>query len=205
MPRCANKNCKEKFVPRYFLQKHCMEKDECIRAEIDLKTAQAWKKDKQILKVETHSKEYRSTFQNEVNKLSRMIDESFGFTNCIDCDKDLSGHQIDACHLISRKKNSSLRWNLHNLHSGHNHCNFYNERHESNYKKGLEKRYGKEYKEMVENLPIQFKEAKISNLEVFEKLKIVRGLIRHFNTYEFESATQARTSFNNIIGIYKVS
>ena len=37
MPTC--KQCKDKFIPKYFLQKHCMKNDVCVRAELDMKYA----------------------------------------------------------------------------------------------------------------------------------------------------------------------
>ena len=115
---------------------------------------------------------------------------------------DSQKNQIDACHLISRKKNSTLKYHLHNLHSGHNHCNIYNTEHESNYKKGLVLRYGKEYLEMVEGLPQVYKELHLSNNEVIEKLAIVRKINRTFDTYLITSGDTAREMFNKIINIY---
>lgn len=203
MPRCLNKDCREKFKAKYFLQKHCMEKDECITAELELKKATIWKEKRAVMKIDTHSKEYKKALQNEINILSRKIDASVGFNNCIDCGKPFDKHQIDACHLISKGSNSSLKYNLHNLHSGHNHCNFYNPIHESNYKKGLVLRYGNVYLEMVEGLPLKYKEIHLSNTEIHEKLTFVRKLNRSFNTYQLFDGNQARQLFNNLIGIYK--
>lgn len=200
MPRCLL--CKEKFKPKYFLMKHCMEKDECIQAEIEMKKATIWKEKRKELKVETHSKEYRKYLQDEINLLSRLIDEAFGFDTCIDCNKPFGSHQIDACHLISRKKNNSLRWNLHNLHRGHNHCNFYNEKHEGNFKEGIIRRYGKEYLEEIEGLTLKYPKIKLSNKEVHEKLILVRKINRNFYTYKLEHPIATREMFNKIIGIY---
>ena len=133
-----------------------------------------------------------------------MIDAKFKIVNCIDCDKlmDKEKNQIDACHLISKGSNSTLRWHLHNLHSGHNHCNFYSSKHESNYRKNLAIRYGNEYLEMINGLPLVYKTIKLSSFEIVEKLKIVRKLIRDFETLEFESPIAARTLLNKVIGIY---
>ncbi len=203
--RC--KFCNEHFKQIQPLQYLCMPPKDCSWKYQNLlkdnKAKKEWRDQKKVLKVETHSKEYKKSLQDEINKLSRMIDEYFEFP-CIDCDKflDKEKHQIDACHLHSRKKNGTIRHNLHNLHSGHNYCNTHNENHESNYKKVLEKRYGNEYLIMVENLPIQYKEVHLSNIEVVEKLAIVRKLIRTFHTYKFQTAIEARNLFNTIIGIY---
>lgn len=213
------KQCKDKFIPNYFLQKWCLEKDECIKAfsnwvseQNKKKIDKAMKKEKQAedekwkgVKVVVYEKENKEVLQNEINKLSKLIDASFGLTECIDCGGylDKEKNQIDACHLISRKKNGTLKYNLHNLHSGHNHCNVYNESHESNYKKGLINRYGRDYLEMVESLPIKYKEIHLSSAELVEKIKLVRKVIRTFHTYQLTDSAKARTLFNNLIGIYK--
>lgn len=201
------RHCKTKFIQRTFLQKYCCETDECSKAfsEYAKKAMQKnWKKEKQVMKIDVYVKENKTDLQKEVNKLARMIDAKFEYV-CIDCGKELNKekHQIDACHLISRKKNSTLRYNLHNLHSGHNHCNTMNESHETNYKIGLEQRYGKEYATMViDELKVKYKEIHLSNVEVSEKLKLVRAIVRNFDTYSFTDSVNARNVLNNLIGIY---
>lgn len=153
------------------------------------------------MKIDAHSKEHRNTLQDLVNALARKIDEIFGYVNCIDCDMFM-GKQIDAAHFHSRKKNGTIKYNLHNLHSATNYCNRHSDLHHVNYKTGLQKRYGLEYLQRVENLPIQYKSIKLSNLEVYEKLRVVRLLIRTAHTFKFNSAIEARDHFNSVINIY---
>lgn len=207
MPRC--RECKEKFEPRTFLQKYCRKNENCLTAEsqfarekVKQKNDKDWKVKKAEMKVNSHSKENKKHLQDEINKLSRLIDAKLGFNDCIDCQKPFNNHQIDACHFFSKGSNSTLALNLHNLHSGHNHCNFYNPQHESNYKKGLVLRYGKEYLEMLYEIPVEYDHIKLTNLERVEKLKIVRKIIRTFDTYVLTDGKQARTLFNKVIGIY---
>ena len=205
--RC--KQCNERFQQVRTFQYLCMPPKDCswkYQKILKLKKeAKEWKDKKAEMKIDTHSKEHKKSLQNEINKLSKLIDFHFDNFNCIDCGMFLNRdiHQIDACHLISVKKNSSLRYNLHNLHSGHNHCNCYNENHETSYKKGIVERYGIEYLNIIETLPIKHKEIKLSNVEVSEKLVLVRKLIRTFDTYKFNTAVEGRSILNNIIGIYK--
>jgi len=201
MPRC--KNCKVKFTPKFFLQKYC-DADICQSVMITEAREKVVKEKIKSWKPNTHAKENKKDLQDEINKLSRMIDVAYGNNTCIDCGLilDKEKNQIDAAHFISRGSNCTLRYNMHNLHSAHNHCNVWNEKHETNYKKGLINRYGFEYLNMVEELPLKYKEIHLSNVEVAEKLKLVRLLIRTFGTYKFESAIQARNIFNNLIGIY---
>lgn len=59
MPRC--KNCKDKFDQKYFLQKYCMKKDECI------KEAYKSKIQKPIKKVSEKTKKLNATY----NKLRK--------------------------------------------------------------------------------------------------------------------------------------
>lgn len=210
MPRC--RLCGDKFVAKRFLQKHCMNNDECTDAEIKMvvennrklsekKEKKEWNEKKAEMKVDTHAKEYKNSLQNEINKLSRMIDLKFEYLTCIDCEKNY-GKQQDAAHFHGRGSNSTLRYHLHNLHSANSQCNLYSDVHHVNYAKGLEKRYGKEYLMYVENLRLSIKEIHLTNKDVVEKLKIVRDIIRHFDTYQFESSLDARTILNGLIGIY---
>jgi hypothetical protein len=54
----------------------------------------------------------------------------------------------------------------------------------------------------VEELPIRYKYIKVSAVEVYEKLKIVRSLVKNFDTFKAENGIAMREMFNNIIGIY---
>lgn len=194
--------CKEKFTPQYStIQPTCS-----IKCTIELnnrKKAKALDEKVKVMKIDTHSKEYRNTLQDEINRLSRKIDEVHGYILCIDeCGRGY-GKQTDAAHYHSRGQNSSLRYNLHNIHSANSQCNQHSDKHREGYKIGLEKRYGTDYLIKVLNLPIVYKEIKLSNQEVYEKLKVVRLIIRTLHTFKFESSIQAREYFNQIIGIYK--
>jgi hypothetical protein len=207
---CKLKGCGEKYEVNPLRPLFpCCSINHAYEYQNYLKSQKKAKEDRDYIakhKPETHKKEYAEKLQDNVNLLSRMIDVKFGLDTCIDCKGylDKEKHQIDACHFHSRKKNGTLRHNLHNLHSGHNFCNVWNKSHEENYKAGLEQRYGVEYMDYVVNqLPLIYKEVHLSSVEVIEKLKIVRAIIRNFNTYKFESSYNARCVLNKIIGIYK--
>jgi hypothetical protein len=162
------------------------------------------KKNKESIKKakdEDDAKKRKEDLQKEINKLSRMIDESFGY-RCIDCDEPYSG-QVDAAHYISRGSNSTLRYNLHNIHSSRAHCNQYSDTHKVGYYKGLIKRYSPEYANYVDSeLANLYPKLKLMDHEVAEKLKITRKLIRTFPTLQFKDGREARESLNKIIGIY---
>lgn len=200
--RCKYSKCGKEFMAFNTLQKTC--NWQCAlkyNAEVaEKKAAQDWNKEKNVLRIDTHSKEYRNTLQAEINKLSRIIDAKF-YSTCIDCGREF-GKQVDAAHFHSRGANSSLRYNLHNLHSAASNCNQFSDTHKEGYLKGLEYRYGSEYRDLVLSLPQQYPEIKISNTEVVEKLKVVRMLIRTHHTFKFDTAVEYREMFNKIIGIY---
>lgn len=204
---CALSTCKKRFKAlsnhHYFCSSICVtakgdENAEKVKAKLK-KTE--WTKEKAELKIDTHSKENRSGLQREINKLARQIDARFGY-GCVDCCGRPYGKQIDGAHFHSVGSNSSLRYNLHNIHSADSQCNQYSNTHISGYKIGLEKRYGKEYLEMVEHLPALHKELRLSNLEISNKLKLVRSLNRNFKIYQLQDGDAARDLFNTLIGIY---
>jgi len=207
LPKCPYH--KTRFIPKWKGMKFCLSDEACKVAatafgiaEVKKKAATDWKKEKATLKPFTHSKEYKADLQREINKLARMIDTMFGFTTCIDCGRAF-GNQCDAAHFNGVGSNHSIRYNLHNLHSAASYCNQFSDKHHSGYVAGLQMRYGKSYLELVEGLPTQYPKVKLSEVEVVEKLKIVRKLIRDFDTFQFENSIQARQSLNTIIGIYK--
>lgn len=160
-----------------------------------------WNKKKQELLPIVHEKKYKGLLQNEVNKLSRMIDEKFGYNLCIDCNKPF-GAQKDAAHFNGVGSNHSIRYNLHNLHTAKSDCNQFSDKHKQGYTIGLKERYGESYLTLVEELPLKYKYIKISAVEVVEKLKIVRSLVKNFDTFQAENSIAMRENFNNIIGIY---
>lgn len=179
-----------------------MEKEECIALEIEMKKATIWKEKRAEWKVETHSKENKKYLQQEINKLARMIDAKFNYP-CIDCCGRSYGKQIDGAHFHSVGSNSTLRYNLHNIHSADSQCNNFSNTHISGYKNGLTLRYGKEYLQMLYEIPVAYDHLKLTNVEIAEKLKIVRSIIRTFDTYSLVDGKSARELFNKLIGIYK--
>ncbi len=166
-----------------------------------------WSNRKQKMQVTTHYKENKKYLQIEINRLAKMIDRRFGFESCIDCGRGFTQDMDrDAGHCHSVGSNESIRYNLHNIHGQKSSCN-------SNglgggkteeYKIGLEQRYGSTYREYVEfEIVRKYKYIGMTKADYPEKLKIVRKLIRDFETFQFEDAIQARHQMNQIIGIYK--
>jgi len=208
MKKC--KSCNEKFEPRFStLEKFCWQ-PECKTIEAMKKLdahkkveQKEWMQRKKKIDIEINPSKYKKMLQEDINKLARMIDNSFNL-NCIDCDKPF-GKQQDGGHFKSVGSNASIRFNLHNIHSQKSECNQngIGGGRERQYYDGLIKRYGQEYAELVDlELQKKYKYLGLKNHEIPEKLKIVRGLIRDFDTFHFENPKQARDVLNKIIGIY---
>ncbi len=206
--RC--KHCREKFEVKTFLQKFCRSNDECKTAEalknleqIKKKENKDWGERRKTMDVECNTKKYKLTLAAECQKLARIIDAKFGFY-CIDCNRPF-GNQTDGGHFNSKGKNMSIAYNLHNIHSQRSECNQngLGGGRERQYYDGLVSRYGKEYAEMVDiGLQKKYKYIGLMSHELPNKIKIVRSIIRTFDTYKFKDSIQARETLNKIIGIY---
>lgn len=202
MPRC--RTCKQKFTPKVFNQKNCFENEECIKAEYLLKRKTQWDKEKKEKEPVLKPKKYKLILAVECQKLARMIDNKFHY-NCIDCNRPF-GKQQDGGHFKSKGSNTTLAYNLHNIHSQRSECNQngIGGGRERQYYDGLVQRYGEEYAEFVDvGLQIKYRYIGLKEAEVPEKIAIVRKLIRDFDTFVLTDGKQARELFNQIIGIYK--
>lgn len=207
------KQCKRSFTPKH--KEPCCS-HECtkiflsgnelylkrIAARAKSEVRKAERKKNRDVRIEVFGSEIKKQLQREINKLSRMIDARFGFKTCIDCGKEF-GKQTDGAHYHGTGSNSSLRYNLHNIHSARSSCNQYSDRHKEGYREGLEKRYGREYMiHVVEELPEIYRFVKLSNIELHEKLILTRKLIREFEGVNYSSSVDARDLMNKHIGIY---
>ena len=197
------KNCKELFMQRRSLQYLCSPKCaiQYANKKVKVKVEKDWNKEKKAIKVNTHVRENKKQLQSQINLLARKIDAYFHY-DCIDCGKPY-GKQVDGAHFESVGSNSTLRYNLHNIHSARSYCNKYSDKHHEGYKQGLVKRYGAEYLELVEGLKLKYKTIDLSNQDIADKLAIVRRLNRDFDTFSLTDGISARNLFNEIIGIYK--
>lgn len=205
MPRCLNKNCREKFEPKRFLQKFC-NKEECQieeRTQIALKNLQVIKKEKTLnMKISAYSKKHKNVLQDEINKLARMIDLKF-YTTCIDCGRTLKD-DIHGSHYNNVGGNENIRYNLHNIHASTGQCNTHKNGNKQGYFQGLKERYIEEYAEYVHfELNKKYKSSHFTEKQIYDTIPIVRKLIREFETFVFTDPIHARTSLNNVIGLYK--
>lgn len=184
MPRC--KYCKELFKPRFFLQKYCMEKDECIKAFTDnhkatkeKNEAKEWAKEKKERKeaIMTHS-EWLKILQVTFNTFIRTRDVN---ENCISCQKPLIGDnpnkpkKFDAGHFRSVGSNPQLRFNEFNTFGQCVHCNRDKHGNLLEYRKNLIIKIGVEKVEWLENFN---ESSKLSIPEIKEKIQYYKNKIK---------------------------
>jgi hypothetical protein len=206
MKKKTCKICKVKYEPLRPLQQICSPK--CAYEYQKKQKEKAWRKEKKErkeklkdMKIRVNHSKNKDSLQREINKLARMIDAEF-YDSCIDCGAYLSG-QVHGSHFHNVGGNENVRYNLHNIHSSTSQCNKWKGGNKVGYQLGLKKRYGDDYFEMVDTMRAKYPSINLNEYDVIDKLKIVRKIIRDFDTYKLYSPTQARRMFNKMIGIYK--
>jgi len=119
--RC--KVCREKFEPRYFLQKACI-KPACLaewsKRDREAKQVQSDKVRREAIKPLS---KWLSEAQAAINRYVRARDAKHG---CISCDKTNSWDgQWHCSHYYSRGHSSALRFNLLNMNKSCSVCNLH--------------------------------------------------------------------------------
>ena len=205
------KNCKKKHEPFNSLDNWCKDID-CQVAKgmflLEKKKKQQkkqWDKEKKAIKDKNGwntNKPPKRVLQEEVNKLSRIIDLHFK-QPCISCG-NTNNVKYDGGHRISVGACSSIRYNLHNIRRQcSKNCNNSLSGNPDGYDQGLKERFGLEYKNYVKyELRKIYSYIDLGSIDYPEKTKLVRKLIRDFDTFKLTDGVQARNLFNKIIGIY---
>lgn len=133
--RC--KHCKEKFVQKAFLQKYCMEKDECIavflaelrakkakenqKAERDQLRAERAEVKKMSEQLKRHS-DWLNDLQKVFNQYIRTRDKN---KPCVSCGCDMTNRKGDASHYYAVSIAPSIRFDEDNVHLACVPCNQY--------------------------------------------------------------------------------
>ena len=150
--RC--KHCKEKFEPKYFLQKFCS-KELCIdasiifaKAKVKEKQAKDWKVEKTALKAKLKTlSELEAEAKKSFQKYIRLRDKDLP---CISCNNSKTNDWAGG-HYFSAGVYSGMIFNEKNCHKQCNtNCNKYQSGNLIEYRKGLINRYGKEFVEQLE-------------------------------------------------------
>ena len=163
MPRC--KHCKEKFIARKFLQKFCMEKDECIKAFLSEIKATKWKADKAVLKDKLKTLgQYEGEAKIAFQRWIRFRDLG---KPCISCGKVTN--EMDAGHFKKAEIYSGVIFNENNCHSQCRKCNRFQNGNELNYRLGLIKRYGLDFANDIEQLANDTRQFKFTKDQLIAK------------------------------------
>ena len=214
MPKC--KHCLIKFEVKRFNQKFCMLTDECQDASIkfvldnnrrlaEKKETDKWKEEKKVMVEKLKNMgDYEKDLQTEINILSRLIDTGCQCISCGNAGKPQAGHYH------SRGKNTTLRFNLNNLHIQCYRCNVQLSANIIGYNKGLISLYGKEYQEYVEyKMPLEFPLIKWTKNDLILWKAQVVAYKKEVAKLEFplcvEDRLYWRGYYNNKIGIYKTN
>jgi len=169
MPRC--KICKDKFEPKYFLQKVCLEPT-CILEWRDKVKEKEWKAEKKVLKesLKTHSDHVRE-LQVIFNKFIRLRDKD---KPCISCGAELKG-KYNAGHYYSAGGNPELRFNEDNVFGQCVYCNRHLHANLLNYTENLPNRIGLcKFAELkkLRGKPMKYSIPELIELKVIYKDKI---------------------------------
>jgi hypothetical protein len=161
--RC--KNCREKFIPKYMLQKYCMVNDECIKHFAEQTKLKAWNERKTKLKKEVLTiQDYLKISQQVFNKYIRLRDKG---NKCISCGVKAGNYTITAGHYFP-STNKSVTFNEDNVHGQcWFNCNSSKSGNLSEYRIGLVERIGIE---RVEKLEIESRKTKKYTIE---ELKVI--------------------------------
>ena len=209
------KYCKDKFEPKFFNQKDCG-KDECRDKFVKETIVKANKKrEKEVKKQQTQIKKehqieknniktlakWKGTLQPLINQIARLIDLG---QPCI-ATGSYNG-KMNGGHCIAVGANSTLRFNLHNIHIQSVHSNSYKGGDNIRYKQGIELIYGKEYLDYINSLQ-SCSTVNLTILDIQTIMPIVKAIIRELKAkegiYEPDERIALRNEFNKQIGIYK--
>jgi hypothetical protein len=122
------KQCKDKFIPKYFLQKWCLEKDECIKAFSNWVSEQNKKKIDKAMKKDTAERKEKLMTHKDHLKLLQVVFNTYirlrdKDQRCISCDCVMIGRKGDASHYYSVGSTPALRFNEDNVHLSCVTCN----------------------------------------------------------------------------------
>jgi len=203
--------CKDKFEPKFFLQKSC-EKTDCkvkwsmqvVQKQKEKQSndkRQLWNKEKIEMKDKLKTlSEWKNDFQKEINAIIREIDRGHG---CIATGSHQG--QQHAGHYISIGSNQTLRFHLENIWLQSMHSNSWKGGDTLRYQDGIVNLYGKDYLEYLNSLQ-SIKSINLNIDDIKKKIPIARSILKWLKLQERKFSTQERLSlrieFNKKLGIY---
>lgn len=208
-----NPNCKKcgKTFKRYnTIQSVC---NDCVKQAIEYGKKNPKKvSNKTIKESESNFKKgvirntawYLKHLQDEVNLIARLIDKD---CVCISNQKPIPINEVHGGHRWNTKEYKAIRFNLFNIHAQSLSDNHFKSGNADGYVKGLNAMYGKEYADMVQDLPNQYSEVKYMRTDLEQFYKTAQGISKFLKlenkTYTPQQRIELRTKFNKMLGIYK--
>lgn len=146
MPRC--KICKDKFEPKYFLQKVCLEPS-CILSWKDKVKEKEWKAEKKKIKEKLKTvQELVLEVQKVFNSYIRARDNGLP---CVSCGNP-NMKKVNASHYYNANNHWNVRFNEDNVHSACEYCNTHLSGNLIPYRAELIKKIGMERFELLESI-----------------------------------------------------
>ena len=145
--------------------------------------------------------DYKRELQTEINKIVRAID--YG-QDCISSGRMFKEND-QAGHFYSIGAHPCLRFNLWNIHSQSVSDNMYKSGNFGGFRDGLSIRYGEEVANWISCLPIEYKDLKLTKIEVIAATAKARILAKQIEKRKrtTEELIQLRKQLNKSIGIYE--
>ena len=194
------KICKSKFTPKNVIAESFCQEYKCKVAYamgvVEKNKKAAEKKFKEKLKDNTTK--WNDVLQKEVNKIVRAIDKGLP---CLA--RNING-QIHAGHVYARGGNSTIRYNLHNIHRQCAQSNHW-QNDDGLLREGVTKEYGQEYMCFISSLrqtpqltykPLEYKELSL------KARKIALSLNKAGLNYDLVERVDLRNKINLQLGIY---
>jgi hypothetical protein len=212
--RC--KWCEEEFQPKTSLESICSYNCAIERAKdrVKKKLEKAEKEEKKkgniekregLEKLKTKS-EYEKDLEKEVNQIVRLIDKGHP---CISSDRNR--YIVNAGHFYAVGSNPAIRYNLLNIFAQCVGDNMYRGGCPLDYKMGLQKTFGSEIAQEVEELRSNYLDLKLTIPELKEIIKTARKVVRELiketsdleKPFTISERIERRRYYNQVLNIYK--
>jgi hypothetical protein len=141
-------------------------------------------------------KQSQDPLQKAINKIARLLDKN---KPCLARPFENQNRPLEAGHIFSVGAYPALRYNLWNIHGQSNKSNRQNGGESDLMQEGIERRYGIEQFNKLQEMRRTYKVLKLTNQEKKEALTVANRIAR-----ELESGkVYTRDEVNELIGIYK--
>ncbi|HEY6143758.1 MAG TPA: recombination protein NinG [Flavobacterium sp.] len=194
------KYCGNHFTPKYSsFEKYC-QSDDCRYkfAMEELAKKKAKQEKEKMSKYKDNTTNWKNRLQTEINTIVRAIDKG------LPCLAKKRFGQIHAGHVFGRGSNTTIRFNLHNIHRQNAQSNHF-QNDDGLLREGLTNEYGQEYMTFVSELrqtpALTYKDKEFK--EFTEKAhEIAKRLLKLDLEYSLKIRIMLRNKINQEIGIY---